>query len=134
MGPLGPMIRWAGAFPVRRGEPDRTSLRFCLELLRAGEAVVVFPEGKLSADGMLQPMKPGIALLARQSGAATVCIRLEGTEKIIPYGSLIPRPAFRTVFATWSEPRSFTRDASPEEILNWTWEKLGGVGPRPVAE
>ncbi len=39
------------AFPVNRGEPDRTAITTATELLRAGELVGVFPEGGRAEDG-----------------------------------------------------------------------------------
>ena len=42
--------------------------------LEAGEVVCVFPEGQLSETGELQELKPGVALLARRTGAATISL------------------------------------------------------------
>jgi 1-acyl-sn-glycerol-3-phosphate acyltransferase len=41
----GRLFTSLGGFPVHRGAPDRESLRICEEALRAGEPVVLFPEG-----------------------------------------------------------------------------------------
>jgi len=43
-----------------------------VDALRSGGIVVIFPEGELSADGSVGPLKPGIASLARRSGARLV--------------------------------------------------------------
>src|SRR5881227_310780 len=37
---LGPLVKWYGAFPIRRGEVDREALKKSLEVLRAGEALL----------------------------------------------------------------------------------------------
>lgn len=116
---VGPIMRAYRAFPVNRGQPDRAALKHAIELLKAGEVVCVFPEGQLSETGELQELKPGIALLARSSGAAVLCLGLQGTNRILPYGSLVPRPAFRLVTATWGEPRIWGKDSTSEEILAW---------------
>ncbi len=42
---LGWVIGFCGAFPVRRGEGDRESLRIADRLLGQGELVAIFPEG-----------------------------------------------------------------------------------------
>lgn len=39
------LARTWGAYPVRRGEVDREALRITLELLKAGELVLIAPEG-----------------------------------------------------------------------------------------
>lgn len=125
---LGPLIRRLGAFPVRRGEPDRTSLRHALRLLAEGECVGLFPEGELSQDGSLLPLKPGLVLLARQSGANVVCARIDGTQRVLPYGSVVPRPSLRTVRVRFSEPRAFGPRASTDEVLAWVRERLSPDG------
>ncbi len=125
---LGPLIRRLGAFPVRRGEPDRTSLRHALGLLRDGECVGLFPEGELSQDGSLLPLKPGLALLARQSGAPVLCVRIDGTQRVLPYGAVVPRPSFRAVRVRFHEPRTFDPRTPAEEILEWARERLSPHG------
>src|SRR6516164_5983812 len=63
-----PGVRWwisaCGAFPVRRGEPDRQALRTALRLLERGGALVMFPEGTRGTTRELRPPEPGAALLA----------------------------------------------------------------------
>ena len=121
---VGPMIRWFRAFPVKRGEPDKTAIKKAVAYLHAGQVVCVFPEGELSEDGEIQPLKPGVALIVRMSGAQVICLGLKNTRKIMPCGSLLPRPAFGGVAAIWGEPRSFDRKAEAGEILGWAEVQL----------
>ena len=121
---LGAAMRMCGAFPVKRGEPDRASLRHAITLLEEGEALAVFPEGEASEFGELLPLKPGIALIARQTGVPVICCGIRGTRGIIPYRSLIPRPSFRRVRMNWGEPRAFTKADSTESILAWAEGQL----------
>lgn len=58
-----------GAFPVRRGTGDLSSLRAASEILGSGGAVGIFPQGAVTADGVPFQAKPGAALLAVHSGA-----------------------------------------------------------------
>jgi 1-acyl-sn-glycerol-3-phosphate acyltransferase len=121
---LGGLIKLTGAFPVKRGEPDRGSIKRAVQLLRAGEVVCVFPEGQLSADGELQELKPGIALLARMAECQVICCGLRNTNRIIPYGSLIPRPSWRITWAVWGEGKSFGKDAEAADIVAWAEGQL----------
>ena len=41
---LRTLLKVFGSFPVKRGEPDRKALKHAADLLKAGEAVVIFPE------------------------------------------------------------------------------------------
>ena len=90
---LGTIMRWLDAFPVRRGESDRESLRTADELLRAGQVLVIFPEGHRSGDGQMAAGLPGVALIAMRSGAPIVPVGISGTEHIFKgrYGPWAPR-------------------------------------------
>jgi len=67
--------------PVHRGEVDRRALRMALEVLSAGEVILVAPEG--TRGPYLKRGKVGVAYLASRSGAPVI----EGTKG---YPSLNP--------------------------------------------
>lgn len=95
---LGGVMRKAGAFPVRRGEGDRESLRNAERLLAQGEILVVFPEGHRSRTGRLQAGHPGTAYIALRSGAPVVPVAIFGTQhtlKGLRYGPFAPRVTVR---------------------------------------
>jgi 1-acyl-sn-glycerol-3-phosphate acyltransferase len=68
--------------PVRRGEADRQALRGALRVLRAGETVLIAPEGTRSPQ--LQRGKVGLAYLAVRSQAVMVPGAIEGTPFLEP--------------------------------------------------
>jgi 1-acyl-sn-glycerol-3-phosphate acyltransferase len=127
---LGKFLRWFGAFPVQRGEGDRQSLKHAIELLRAGHAVGIFPEGELSETGETLPLKPGIALIARQAGVPVICVWLENTARMMPYRATIPRPAFRSVWVNWGTPRLVGKETDAEEFLAWVNSEFERLTPR----
>ena len=57
-------IRRLRAFPVRLESQDPRAAREAVRLLEAREAVMIFPEGGRSPDGVVQPFKPGAFRLA----------------------------------------------------------------------
>jgi 1-acyl-sn-glycerol-3-phosphate acyltransferase len=63
--------------PVRRGEVDRQALRGALRVLRAGETVLIAPEGTRSPQ--LQRGKEGLAYLGARAQATLVPAAVEGT-------------------------------------------------------
>ena len=65
---IGPLFRHLGAFPVKRGKPDRGALRHALDLLVAERVLGIFPEGTRNITGKLLEPQPGVALLAIKSG------------------------------------------------------------------
>jgi 1-acyl-sn-glycerol-3-phosphate acyltransferase len=103
IGWLKKFLDFWGAFPVNRGAPDRAAIKKAVELLKAGHCVCIFPEGKLSETGRLQEILPGALLVAKMAGTPFQCLGIQRSEKIIPYGSLVPRPAWGYVTATWGE-------------------------------
>jgi len=116
---LGRILRWFRTFSVKRGEPDRNAIRVAVAYLKAGQAVGVFPEGELSETGELLPLKSGMALIARMAEVPVICCGLKGTNKMLPYGRLLPKPAFGGVTVNWGEARRFDRHASADEIMAW---------------
>lgn len=67
-----------GVIPVHRGEADRAALRGALRVLRAGETVLIAPEGTRSPQ--LQRGKVGLAYLGTRTGATLVPAAVEGTK------------------------------------------------------
>jgi 1-acyl-sn-glycerol-3-phosphate acyltransferase len=76
---LGWVVRGIGNIPVRRGEGDRRAVATALAVLRAGHPLGFFPEGTRSRTRRLGRAKPGIAFLARRSGATILPVGLSGT-------------------------------------------------------
>jgi 1-acyl-sn-glycerol-3-phosphate acyltransferase len=86
-GIFGRGIRSVGAFPVRRGENDTESVRAAIGMLEDGQAVLVFPEGERGDGIRLNPMNPGLAMLAKRTGAPVVPTAVVGTHILKPRGS-----------------------------------------------
>jgi 1-acyl-sn-glycerol-3-phosphate acyltransferase len=82
--PLIGWIFWAlGAFPVRRYSADIGALRAARNLLRQGEAVLMFPEGTRSRGAAsMQPALPGAAMVALLAESTIVPVAITGTEGI----------------------------------------------------
>ncbi len=85
-------FRAAGMIPVRRGRPERGVLAEALEVLRAGGALAVFPEGRRSRDGVLLSAEPGVGLLAVRSGALVLPVAVLGTEGLDRPAGWLGRP------------------------------------------
>jgi 1-acyl-sn-glycerol-3-phosphate acyltransferase len=75
---VGIFPRLWGVIPVRREEVDRRAVTQVLQVLKAGEIVLVAPEGTRSPS--LTRGKEGIAYLASRSGVPIVPVAIDGTE------------------------------------------------------
>ena len=86
--------RWffalVGAIPVNGGKLARTGIRRAGALVRAGHAIVIFPEGGLTRDGLRRRGQRGIAVLARRTGAPVVPVGIVGSRKAWGYGATAP--------------------------------------------
>jgi 1-acyl-sn-glycerol-3-phosphate acyltransferase len=80
-GNMGWFVRFLGAFPVKRGEADRQSLRTAEEQLKAGRILSIFPEGTRSKIHKLGQAHAGMGLIALRSGAPVVPVAIYGSEK-----------------------------------------------------
>jgi 1-acyl-sn-glycerol-3-phosphate acyltransferase len=81
-----------GGFPVHRGTPDREALRVCEDAVRAGEPVVLFPEGTRQSGPLLHPLFEGAAFVAARARVPIVPVGIGGSEWAMPKGSKRIRP------------------------------------------
>ena len=90
--PLGPFVASAGAFRVQRGAGDAEAVATAVELVRAGEVVVMFPEGTRRKKGIVKKHRPrahtGAARIARDAGVPLVPAAIKGTDRLIRLGKL----------------------------------------------
>ena len=101
---LGTVVRLWHGFPVKRNSADRAALRRAEELLKAGNAVVIFPEGGGNEEAILHPLNPGAMLVALRAGVPVIPVALVNTNKVWPYGETFPRRAGVPVTVTFGKP------------------------------
>ena len=86
--------------PFDRTEKVIEGLRLARAVLVSGHPVLIYPEGKRSIGGELQPFKPGIGLLGVELGVPIVPCLIDGTFAAMPKGRAIPhRSKIRVTFA-----------------------------------
>jgi 1-acyl-sn-glycerol-3-phosphate acyltransferase len=69
---IGEILRWTGAFAVRRGEGDRDALRVARWLAREGHVVGMFMEGTRQKSGHPGPVHPGAVMIAVQEAVPII--------------------------------------------------------------
>ncbi len=107
---LGPILPELNVIPVDQKNADRSALMGAIRVVRHGGAVLIFPEGTRSADGELQPARPGLGMIAAKTGAPVVPVHVSGTYTAFPKGARFPRPA--TVEVTVGRPMSPAPESS----------------------
>jgi 1-acyl-sn-glycerol-3-phosphate acyltransferase len=94
-----------GGFPVHRGTADREALRICEATLRAGEPVVIFPEGTRRSGPVIDDVFEGAAFVATRVGVPIVPVGIGGSEPAMPKGARMIRPVkVRIVIGTPIDP------------------------------
>ncbi len=83
---FGRLIRLVNTFPVKRDTQDIAAMRHALLRLKAGKALLIFPEGRRSTDGNLQKAKAGISFLTHTAGVPVVPVYVGGSFKVLPKG------------------------------------------------
>ena len=77
---VGWLVRFLGAFPVKRGEADRQSLRAADTQLKAGKIFMIFPEGTRSKIHQLGQGHVGLGMIALRAGVPVVPVAVWGSE------------------------------------------------------
>ena len=91
--PLGWTLDGLGGFPVDRGRGDRGAITRAVELLEQGEAVGIFPGGRVRWEG---PWFRGAAKMALCAGAPILPVRLFDTDRAVA-GRRVRFPRVRVV-------------------------------------
>jgi 1-acyl-sn-glycerol-3-phosphate acyltransferase len=99
---LGALIRLGGGIPLKRASADKGALKEALRQLELGWPILVFPQG---TRGGTKP-QPGVGFLAVKSGVPVVPVYIEGTARVLPKGSKIPRRT--AVRVTFGKPVYFS--------------------------
>ncbi len=94
---FGRLIRFLRAFPLETDSADPTAVRGAARLLKAGQAVMIFPEGGRTLDGRLQRFKPGAFRLACSQGAPILPVTIVGGHESWPPQRTLPRPGRITI-------------------------------------
>ena len=81
-----------GGFPVNRGAADREALRKCVQVIEAGEPLVIFPEGTRRSGPVVEDMFEGAAYVATKTGAPIVPVGIGGSEPAMPKGAKFIKP------------------------------------------
>ena len=91
-------LKWAlgvallNLFPLPREAGFRQSFAYAGECVDRGYSVLVFPEGRHTADGKISPFRAGIGLLANNLWLPVVPLRIDGLHELRQAGKKFARP------------------------------------------
>jgi 1-acyl-sn-glycerol-3-phosphate acyltransferase len=124
-----------GAFPVRRGGADAAAIETARMLLEHGQAVAIYPEGKLQfrSEATIGEPHSGAGRLALETGAQLLPMAMVGTDHLlaaaflrrhhrvrISFGEPIPAPEDARVGFFAGD-----REAAKRLIVDTVWPQVG---------
>ncbi|WP_239490111.1 AMP-binding protein [Luteitalea sp. TBR-22] len=81
------------AFPIPQREAGaRHTLRYIGQLFEEGQSLLIFPEGKRTMDGEINPFRAGIGMIGSKLGVPVVPVRLEGADRLLHQKAKFPTP------------------------------------------
>ena len=79
------------------------AIRHMEDLLRAGESILLFPEGTRSKDGTLGRGKVGVGKIVHDARPVVVPAYVEGFDRILSRGKLVPATGIHS-YLVFGEP------------------------------
>jgi 1-acyl-sn-glycerol-3-phosphate acyltransferase len=119
-------FRWftdtAGGIWIDRTKADFSAFRQAAEVLKAGKALGIAPEGTRSTTASLLEGKSGTALLAMRTGFPVVPVAIAGSEVAVAQFKRLRRPHLVTHFGRPIPPPALTRDDRDAIMQRYTDE------------
>lgn len=113
---FGWLMKKAGSIFVRRGERDIDSFKQCMRVLKAGEKLIVFPEGtRVHGDAVVEP-KSGVIHMAARLHVPIVPVYIPRDKKLF---HKVPTVVGKPYYPEMSDHRDYDRLAG--ELMERIW-------------
>lgn len=89
---IGWILKKTYVMPIKRASAGTESIRICVERLKQGYYVGIFPEGTRSVDGSLGEIKPGFLAIVRRANVPVIPVGIAGALQVFPRGAFFLRP------------------------------------------
>ena len=130
---FGRFLTSVNCVPVDQEGVATEGLKTTIEHLKAGRAVLVFPEGERSASDNMLPLKPGIHLIIRRTMVPIIPVGIAGAFDAYPRTAFVPkfspiflpptRASVATVVGKPLDPHRYAK-MSREEALTELFDKI----------
>jgi long-chain acyl-CoA synthetase len=113
----GLVVALFNVFPLPQESGFRRSFEFAGAATDRGYSLLVFPEGRRTTDGRMNPFMAGTGLLARRLDVPVIPVKIDGLFALKRDRRYFARPG--AVSVTFGNPCWFTEEQSPAEIAAW---------------
>jgi 1-acyl-sn-glycerol-3-phosphate acyltransferase len=110
---LEPILRNLSGFPVNRGDKDLWAMRHAARVLKRGQTLGMFPEGKRSKGKGLAVAKTGTARLAIDANCPIVLMAVTGSDKFFKRFPHRARVQIKLLPPLWPQP-----DETPQALTD----------------
>jgi long-chain acyl-CoA synthetase len=101
-------------FPLPRQAGFRKSFAYAGQAVDRGYSILVFPEGRHTTEGNMNPFRSGIGLLAQNLGIPVLPMRIDGLFELKQAGKKFAPP--HKVSVRIGKPRTSSPETNPEKI------------------
>ena len=113
-----------GAIPIHRGETDLTAVRTCLQAVKDGKTLGIFPQGTRSKDNTPTPMLNGVSMIAMRAGVPIIPAYIDGPYRLFKRIDVrIGKPI--DISDLGRRPDAATMDAITARIADAIWSQQG---------
>ncbi len=78
---FGGLIKKLGAFPINRENSNVGAVKSALKILRAGDVLLMFPEGHRIKEGRTVKAKPGVAIISHMAKTPVIPANISGSYR-----------------------------------------------------
>ena len=101
-----------GGYPVEKGLANYDkALRHHIHILADSGSIFIFPEGRMTRDGVLSEPRPGVGFLAERSGAVVIPVGIKGTYEHRLFKGVSRKQPFSITFGKPLNPSDLLEDA-----------------------
>ncbi len=112
-------------FPLPREAGFRQSFAYAGEAVDRGYSVLVFPEGRHTLDGTINPFRAGIGLLANNLGIPVLPMRIVGLFELKQAGKKFALPG--KIKVRIGSLMNFADGSDPAEVARQLQRAVGGL-------
>jgi 1-acyl-sn-glycerol-3-phosphate acyltransferase len=130
------ILSHARQIPVERGSGEMGPVENAIEQIRAGNAVMIYPESTITTNADLTPMqgKTGVARVALATGAPVVPVAVWGSHWVKPKRRKAVQKFRRMIMVKAGEPMTFTGDKDDHDTLRDVTDRVVAELDRLVRE
>ncbi len=125
---LGFIIKSCGAYPVKRGIVDKTTIKIACEKLSNNNSIGIFIDGTRQKDGRVNKPKQGAALLSLKNQKLLLPVAITNSHRLVRFKFFIP--FFTKIVVKVGKPINPPEDASKinlNKVTNYLQETINNM-------